>query len=88
MFAGDIIERPAALRLEATAGYGLAGLGGLGVLTPNAGVSLAEGGGRTWRTGVRWQLGSNASLDLDGTRTEAANDDAEHGIALRARLRW
>ena len=76
-------------RLEAQAGYGLAGPGGVGVLTPNAGVALADGGGRTWRAGARWSLGSNASLDLDGTRTEAANDDApEHGIALRFTAKW
>ena len=75
-------------RLEANMGYGLAGPGGFGVLTPNVGLALAEGGGRTWRTGARWTLGAGASLDLDGTRTEPTDDAPEHRIDLKLQLRW
>ena len=76
-------------RLEAELGYGLGGPRGLGVATPWAGLGLANEGERTWRAGVRWKLGPDASLGLEGARREAANDDApEHGLMLRGSLRW
>ena len=59
--------------------------------TPNVGFGLSETA-RDWRLG--WRLTPAASGDtgfevsLDATRREAANDDAEHGVMLRSRLRW
>ena len=76
--------------LETELGYGL-GLGGTpGVVTPYAGLSLAEGGGRSWRTGARWAVWPDASLGLEATWDEAANDDAEPvgALMLRGRLGW
>ena len=76
-------------RLEAEVGYGLGALGGRGVQTPYAGLSLAGDGARALRLGWRLALGPDAALSLEGTRREAANDDApEHGLMLRASLRW
>ena len=76
-------------RLDAELGYGLGGPAGLGVVTPYAGLSLAGGGERAWRAGARWQVAPAATLGLEGTRREAANDDVpEHGITLRGALRW
>ena len=44
---------------------------------------------RTWRAGYGYRLGSGLSFTTEASRREAANDDApEHGIALRATLRW
>ena len=58
-------------------------------MTPFAGLSLSGAGERTWRTGVRWGLGPDLSLGLEGTRRETANTDApEHEVSLRARMRW
>ena len=77
-------------RIEAELGYGF-GLGVTpGVLTPFAGLSLGDGGGRAWRTGARWRLTPEATLALEGTRQEASNGEgaAEHGVMLRGQLRW
>ena len=78
-----------AARLHAEVGYGLDTAGGLGVVTPYAVLGLAGESTRTVRMGTRWQLAADASLSLEGTRFEAANDDGpEHGLVLRAALRW
>ena len=80
--------RPAA-RLEAEAAYGLAAFGGRGAMTPFVGMALAEAGDRTWRTGIRWTLGAELAFGVEGTRREAANENApDHGIAFRAAMRW
>ena len=40
-----------------------------------------------WR--ARWRVGPDFTLELAGTRREAANDDApEHGLMLRVAVRW
>ena len=80
--------RPAA-RLAAEAAYGLAAFGGRGAMTPFVGMALAEAGDRTWRTGIRWTLGAELAFGVEGTRREAANENApDHGIAFRAAMRW
>ena len=73
--------------LEARLGYGLGAFGGHGLTTPYAGLSLADGGGRTWHAGVGWSLGPTLNLDLEGTRSEAA-DEADHAMMVRGTLRW
>ena len=87
-FAANDTFDPAA-RLDAEAGYGLGAFGGRGLMTPYAGFGLSETGARAWRTGVRWTLGPAVAFGVEGTRSEPANDDApEHGLAIRATLRW
>ena len=82
-------EFDAQQRLDAEVGYGLGGPSGHGVVTPYAGLGLASGDGRSWRAGARWQLAPTVSLGVEGTRIEAANDDApEHGLMLRGSVRW
>ena len=76
-------------RLEAELGYGLGAPGGLGVVTPWAGLGLSGEGERSLRAGARWKLGPDVSLGLEATRREAANDDApEHALMLRGSVRW
>ena len=44
---------------------------------------------RTFRAGYGYRLGNVLDLNLEATRREAANDDAaEHGLMLRAGMRW
>lgn len=75
-------------RLEAEAGYGLAGPARVeGTVTPYAGCGLAGEDARTWHLGVRWTLGSDVTLGLEGTRRETADDD-EHGVMFRIAIRW
>ena len=56
-------------------GYGFGAFGDRGLAKPYAGLSLGEGGARTWRGGVRWTLGRSLDLGLEGSRDEAANDN-------------
>ena len=44
---------------------------------------------RTWRAGYAYRLGGTFDLGVEGSRREAANDDApEHAIELRLRASW
>ena len=78
-------------RLGAELGYGIALFGGAFTGTPHLGVGLTESG-RDYRLG--WRLTSarrgdpGFEINLDATRREAANADAEHGVALRGVIRW
>ena len=79
----------AARSLEAQIGYGFGAFGDHGLAKPYAGLSLGEGGARTWRGGVRWTLGQSLDLGLEVSRAEAANDnDPDHGIGFRLTARW
>ena len=74
-------------RCDTEAGYGLGAP--LGVVTPYVGFSLAGEGERSWHAGARWRVAPGASLSLEGTRCEAANDAApEHDLMLRGSVRW
>ena len=83
-------EFEAERRLEGEVGYGFGAFGGRGVVTPYAGLGLAEAGDRTWRAGARWSLPPHLAMSLDGTRREPANDDEapQHALMLRGALRW
>ena len=75
-------------RLEAELGhgFGLAGPAPGAVLTPYAGLSLAESDGRTLRLGARYRLGAELRLGVEATtRTGAAGEDR---LMLRGALRW
>ena len=78
-------------RLEAELGYGIALFGGGFTGTPHLGFGLSDTG-RDYRLG--WRLTSarkgdpGFTIDLDATRREAANADAEHGLMLRGTIRW
>ena len=73
--------------LETEVGYGLGARPG--VVTPFAGLGLADGGARTLRLGARWALGPATSLNLEGVRREAANDDeADQRFDLSFGIRW
>ena len=78
-------------RLEAELGYGIALFDGGFTGTPNLGVGFSETS-RDYRVG--WRLTSarrgdpGFTVDLDATRREAADADAEHGLMLRGTIRW
>lgn len=76
-------------RLDSEVAYGL----GLGrpreVLTPYAGLALASGGTRAWRTGARWTRGPDTALRIELVREHAGDGDApESALVLRAHVRW
>ncbi len=74
-------------RLHTEVGYGLGVTPGMGVVTPYAGLGLAGEGAQWWRMGARWRLAPAASVSVEGSLYEAANDDG-HGLMLRGALRW
>ena len=79
-------------RLEARLGYGFAVFGDRFVATPEIGLGLSDTA-REYSLGWRLALARSHrvafDLGLEGTRREAANDDApEHGLRLRGALRW
>ena len=91
----------AAGRLEGEIGYGLPVFGGGFTGTPNVGFGLSDGGARDYRLG--WRLTSalrgdpGFEVNLDAIRREPANDtgagsgagaEPEHGVTLRATVRW
>ena len=77
-------------RFDAELGYGVGFQRAPGVLTPYAGLSLGDGGARTYRAGTRWQLTPEATLSLDGTRSEGTTGDEGpvNGLVLRAAVRF
>ena len=77
-------------RLAAELSYGLEVAGGGGVLTPYAGMALADGGACSYRLGGRFTLGPSLSLSLQGDRREGAGHAAApvHGLTLSGTLRW
>ena len=89
--ANDEAANPSS-RLDTELGYGLPMFGGSFTGTPNLGYGLSDGGARDYRLG--WRLVPAASGDtgfevsLDAMRRETGDDDAEHGVMLRSRMRW
>lgn len=74
-------------RLEAELGYGIDALGGGGLLTPYAGVTLGDGGDNTYRLGGRLDIGS-FSLGLEADRSQSAGALPEHELRLTGTVRW
>ena len=78
-------------RLEAELGFGLSLFDGGFTGTPNLGIGFSETA-RDYRVG--WRLTSarrgdpGFQVDLDATRREAANAEAEHRLMLRGTVRW
>ena len=73
-------------RLEAALGYGVTAPGTFGTVTPYAGLSLA--GAQTWRTGVRLTASPGLDAHLETTWRETLGGVPEHGVTLRARMRF
>ena len=72
--------------LDAEVGYGIGAPLSRGVATPHAGLSLASEGEHSWRGGARWNLASDATLELEATRREAVRVDAVPDNAIRLKL--
>ncbi len=68
---------------EAGHGFGMAGSEPLALLTPYAGLSLAESGERALRLGARYSHGEWVSLGVEATRASA-----EDSVMLRGALSW
>ena len=75
--------------LQTELGYGLRPPVGHGVLTPYTGLSLGEADSRMYRIGVRWNVGPQAWISLDGNREETSAGSAPTDtMMLRAAVRF
>ena len=75
-------------RLVTDIGWGLSALSGRGLITPYSGLELSEGGGRVYRLGGRFEIGSTTHIEFGGDRTETGAEGPEHGIDLLVRMDW
>ena len=77
-------------RFDAELGYGVGLQRAPGVLTHYAGLSLGDGGARTYRAGTRWQLAPEATLSFEGARAEGTTgaEGPVNGLLLRAAVRF
>ena len=80
-------EFEAESRLDAELGYGIGGPHGLGLLTPYAGLTLADGAQRTMRTGLRWNASQSTTIGLEASREES-DGSAANALMLRAQIRF
>jgi len=64
--------------------YGIAGFQG----TPYSGFYLAESGMRAFSSGVRYDLGADVGLRLEGTRRESGLGGARHTVGVRGRIKF
>ena len=80
--------RPGA-RLNAEFGYGMVPADYQGILTPYAGFSLGNGRSQTYRTGARWQMAPQTTLEFEASRgTAALSPTPVNSVMLRAAWRW
>ncbi len=64
--------------------YGIAGFQG----TPYSGLYLGQAGTRAFSSGVRYELGADVGLRLEGTRRESTLGAPQHTVGVRGRLRF
>ena len=76
-------------RLNTEIGYGVGGPGGIGVVRPYTGLSLAQDTGRIVRIGARWNLFEGAVMGLEGTQQEGPNGEpGRSAVEFRTEMRW
>jgi len=75
-------------RVDAEIGYGLSGLVARGVVTPFAGLVLANESARRYRLGSYFEFAEWLRLSIEAGREERGSRLPNHGVLLRAHLRW
>ena len=74
--------------VDAELGYGLRALNGLGILTPYARASIAEGHEDAWHVGARLVLRDSIDIRLEATHRQNRDDASARELALLATLPW
>ena len=75
-------------RLDARLGYGLGLPEPRGTLTPYTGVSITDGGARSWRVGADVTMAPDFTLRLEGIHRELDEDSPDRSVTLRGGLHW
>ena len=82
-------EFEAESRFETELGYGFIVPRTPALITPYAGLSLAEGGSPTSRLGTRWKVAPKATLGLEATREERRGEEGpSNALVFRTAVRW
>lgn len=69
--------------MTAEVGYGLPAFRGLGLLTPWAGMEVAEGEGRTWRARLRLEFRWDLALSVKGSHRDKDEGEPEDAVGMR-----
>ena len=85
---GTHSEFEASSQIAIDAGYGFGLVHGHGVLTPYAGLTLGDGGTRTMRTGMQWQVSPDAVFGLEGRQHGNSMRGTDNEVRIRAALRF
>ena len=86
---GAALADQGAGRVHARIAYGIGDTwGAKGMLTPYTGVSLSDEGSRRLSLGSRYDIGPWVGMSLEGVHGQPARGAADHGLMLRANLRW
>ena len=75
-------------RVDAEIGYGLSGIMTGGVVTPFAGAVLTNDDSRRYRMGSYFEFADWLRLSAEAGREERGSRLPNHGVLLRAHLRW
>ena len=83
-------NRNPAGRMDAELSYVSNGPRGIGRQSPYAALSLGDIGGRALRLGWRLAAGPRGNVNVEAIRRQTGRngDAAEHGVLLRAAMRW
>ena len=86
---GAALADQGAGRVHARIAYGIGDTwGAKGMLTPYTVVSLSDEGSRRLSLGGRYDIGPWVGLSLEGVHGQPSRGTADHGVMLRADLRW
>ena len=86
---GAALADQGAGRVHAQIAYGIGDTwGSQGMLTPYTGVWLSDEGSRRLSLGSRYDIGPWVGMSLEGVHGQPARGTADHGVMLRANLRW
>ena len=75
-------------RVDAEIGYGLSGILARGVMTPFAGLVLTNDSSRRYRLGSYFEFADWLRFSAEAGREERGSRLPNHGVLLRAHLRW
>ena len=81
-------DRRARARLDAALAWGLAAFAGRGAVSPWGGLTLAQGGERGWRLGLRVESGPGFAFALETATREAGGNFTDAGVYANFRMTW
>ena len=81
-------DRPAQARLDAALSWGPAAFAGRGMVSPRGGLTLAQGGERSWRLGLVWNRTPDFAFALETATQETGGTFVDSGVYATFRMTW